>query len=197
MATHASPEVRRAQILEAALRCFGEKGFHASRVDDIARHSGLSKGAIYWQFESKEEIFLALFDAYEQAIFSEWETVDESDAAAALEREGRIALERMIESRPLVDTWVEFMRYAPARDRLAAVYVRSRARLADTIRRGVERGQLRACDPVRVASALTALVEGLLLQAMVDPDFDALAAWPAAWSAIAQGLVAQPASESS
>ena len=48
MATHASAEVRRAQILEAALKCFGESGLHAAKVSDIASASGLSKGAIYW-----------------------------------------------------------------------------------------------------------------------------------------------------
>ena len=52
--------VRSTQILDAALRVFSERGFAASRIDDIAAAAGLSKGGIYTHFKSKEEIFEAL-----------------------------------------------------------------------------------------------------------------------------------------
>lgn len=55
-----SAPVRRTQILDAALGVFSERGFAASRVDDIAAAAGLSKGGIYAHFDSKEEIFEAL-----------------------------------------------------------------------------------------------------------------------------------------
>ncbi|MBC8402800.1 MAG: TetR/AcrR family transcriptional regulator, partial [Candidatus Marinimicrobia bacterium] len=47
---------RRKQILEAALDVIVEKGYEKSRIDDIARVSGLSKGAIYWYYKSKKEV---------------------------------------------------------------------------------------------------------------------------------------------
>src|SRR5438477_3615946 len=53
-------EERAPQILEAALACFSEKGFAASRMEDIARRAGISKGTIYLYFESKEAVFKAL-----------------------------------------------------------------------------------------------------------------------------------------
>ena len=43
-------------ILDAAIIVFSRKGFHQARMDDIAKHSGLSKGTIYWYFSSKEKI---------------------------------------------------------------------------------------------------------------------------------------------
>lgn len=52
--------VRIKQILDAALRVYSERGFAASRIDDIAAAAGLSKGGIYTHFKSKEEIFEAL-----------------------------------------------------------------------------------------------------------------------------------------
>jgi len=56
------PPLRMAQILDAALSVFHEKGFAASRIDDIALRAGLSKGGVYAHFDSKEEIFEALID---------------------------------------------------------------------------------------------------------------------------------------
>ena len=53
-------EERAPEILEAALACFSEKGFAATRMEDIARRAGISKGTIYLYFESKEAVFQAL-----------------------------------------------------------------------------------------------------------------------------------------
>ena len=50
---------RRAQIIEAALACFKRKGFNNTTMDDIVTESGLSKGSLYWYFESKDELFTA------------------------------------------------------------------------------------------------------------------------------------------
>lgn len=51
---------RRAQILRAALACMARKGYARTTMDDIAREAGLSKGAIYWYFPSKREMFLTM-----------------------------------------------------------------------------------------------------------------------------------------
>lgn len=53
-------EARAPEILEAALACFADKGFAATRMDDIAAHAGITKGTIYLYFESKEAVFKAL-----------------------------------------------------------------------------------------------------------------------------------------
>ena len=50
---------RRTQILEAAWTCFQRQGLHATTMDDIIRSAGLSAGAVYSYFPSKEELILA------------------------------------------------------------------------------------------------------------------------------------------
>ncbi|MHA7598924.1 TetR/AcrR family transcriptional regulator [Alicycliphilus sp. T452] len=55
-----APQVRIAQILDAALVEFSERGFAATTMDDIGRRCGLSKGGLYAHFASKDEIFEAL-----------------------------------------------------------------------------------------------------------------------------------------
>lgn len=47
MTRRKSEEIRREEILEAALKCFSKRGYHDTRMDDIINESGLSKGAIY------------------------------------------------------------------------------------------------------------------------------------------------------
>ena len=53
-------EARPGEIVEAALRVFGEKGFAAARLDEIAVRAGVSKGALYLYFETKEDLFRAV-----------------------------------------------------------------------------------------------------------------------------------------
>ncbi len=60
-----SPERRtRERILEAAVAVFSRKGYHDTRVDEIVEESQTSKGAVYFHFPSKEQIFLALVDEF-------------------------------------------------------------------------------------------------------------------------------------
>ena len=53
---------RREKLLDAAIEIFFQKGFHATRLEDIVKQAGLSKGILYLYFENKEAIFLALIE---------------------------------------------------------------------------------------------------------------------------------------
>ncbi len=53
-------EQRRQQILDAARRCFGRKGFHRTSMQDVFAESGLSAGAVYRYFKSKDDIVRAI-----------------------------------------------------------------------------------------------------------------------------------------
>jgi AcrR family transcriptional regulator len=54
------PEDRPDEILDAATTVFGEQGFAKSRLEDVAKRAGVSKGTLYLYFESKEELFRAM-----------------------------------------------------------------------------------------------------------------------------------------
>src|SRR5207302_5087033 len=62
----AQEQQRRAQILAAAMACFARQGYHATSMDDVVRESGLSVGAIYSYFPSKEDLFLTLSEDHTQ-----------------------------------------------------------------------------------------------------------------------------------
>ena len=62
--TEEAKDKRRQALLAAALDAFFERGFTATRMDDIAARAGVSKGALYLYFPSKEALFTALVDVY-------------------------------------------------------------------------------------------------------------------------------------
>src|SRR6201987_6417241 len=53
-------EARPGEILSAALSCFAEHGFAATRLDDVAQRAGVTKGTLYLYFPNKEELFKAV-----------------------------------------------------------------------------------------------------------------------------------------
>src|SRR6516165_5711893 len=53
-------EDRPGEILAAALACFAERGFAATRLEDVARRAGVTKGTLYLYFPNKEELFKAV-----------------------------------------------------------------------------------------------------------------------------------------
>jgi AcrR family transcriptional regulator len=58
----ATKELRRAQLMQAALRCFARTGFYATTMDDVAAEAGVSKGTPYLYFNSKAELYRALYE---------------------------------------------------------------------------------------------------------------------------------------
>jgi AcrR family transcriptional regulator len=57
---HRRKDARPAELLAAALACFKERGFAATRLDDVAAKAGVTKGTIYRYYPSKEELFKAV-----------------------------------------------------------------------------------------------------------------------------------------
>ena len=67
-------EARPGELLDAALDLFVEKGYAATRVDDVAARAGVSKGTLFLYFPSKEELFKAVVRENIVGRFTEWNT---------------------------------------------------------------------------------------------------------------------------
>jgi AcrR family transcriptional regulator len=72
---------RRVQLLDAAARLFREQGFHATSMRDIAKAVGMLSGSIYYHFDSKEDLLLAVYQEGERRV------AEAVDAAVAAETE--------------------------------------------------------------------------------------------------------------
>ena len=77
-----APEERRQQILQAAVRAFARKGYHACRVSDIAAEAGVAYGLVYHYFASKEALLQAIFDETWGAMLDTIGSVEQLDEPA-------------------------------------------------------------------------------------------------------------------
>lgn len=183
---------RRAQILDAALECFARRGYHTTTMDDLVTASGLSKGSLYWHFESKLEVFLALFDRLQEELFDGWEAMRKSEPAVRKwMRSGLdVGFQILSEQRELVFIWAEFLSLPEGRERIAGVYRTWRGVLEEIIADGVAQGEFRDVDVAVAATTLMAALEGLALQAMVDPEFDIEQRLDGLWDFLMGGMSA-------
>jgi AcrR family transcriptional regulator len=78
----AGAEEKRRLILDAAVRVFAHKGFHTSRVGDIAEEAGVAHGLLYHYFSSKDEVLDTIFRETWSALLEEIDQIESSDALA-------------------------------------------------------------------------------------------------------------------
>lgn len=160
--------------------------------------SGLSKGSLYWHFDSKEEVFLALFDHLAEGVFGRFDEAAEAgdvDVLQLLERELELFLVRFGAERRLLLAWTEFLSHPRGRERLAAIYRTSRERFAELIRLGIERGELRSLPADGVAAVFTGAIDALILQAAIDPGFDLREHVGTLWKILHSGVAVEPPEE--
>src|SRR5689334_9488027 len=60
----AAKEARRTQILDAAVRCFARRGYYQTTIEDLVTETGLSRGALYLYYPSKEAMYLAISERW-------------------------------------------------------------------------------------------------------------------------------------
>lgn len=163
----------RERIVGAALRVFGERGFHRATIQDVVRECGLSVGAIYTYFKGKEDLFLATCDMASGRGLGE---------LAARLAEGRTVADRLAiavgfyfdsaeasaagpgDADFLVQAWAQAEAEPAAREMLQRR--REQLVMAGTflLEEGVARGELpRWMDAGSTARAYVALLDGMLL----------------------------------
>ena len=169
-------EARKSQIIDAALKVFSRLGFQKARMDDIVKASGLSKGALYWYFESKDAIIVALLERLFGGSVGALDGVlaEDGPVPARLRRLGEAAIADVARTRALIPITYEFyaiaMRSKAVRSYLQRYYAEYREGLATLLQEGIDRGELREVDPEVTAVSIVALMEGLVLMWVMDPS---------------------------
>ena len=157
------PEERPRQILQAAREVFGEHGLAASRLDDIAKRAGLSKGTIYLYFSNKEELFREVVRFTIVSQIEEGERLYNGRTASATETLTQFMRQYW--------TFVRSPEFAPifrlihaeihnfpdlARFYGEEVVARGQRLISGMIARGIEGGEFRPLDPDVAARMLSA-----------------------------------------
>jgi AcrR family transcriptional regulator len=114
-------EETREQILAAAAGVFARNGFHATSLDAVAEEAGFSRGALYYNFADKEELFLELLDrrCAERAQDLREVFADADEDVAATSRQAQLAAQHALDAMTGNPEWralyLEFLAHA-ARD---------------------------------------------------------------------------------
>jgi AcrR family transcriptional regulator len=172
-------EANRERILRAARDVFGARGYHGATIEEIAEEAGLSNGAIYYNFGSKEELFLALLDErLDQRLEHTRQTLAAGSESAidqrALEDEARDITRSFKESREWRLLLLEFVAYAarnpPFADRFKDHKRRLRAAVAELLESHLSARRMTPPMPIdQLAIAVTGLANGLAVEELSDP----------------------------
>lgn len=172
--TRAQRQARtRKELVDAAERLFTAQGFHATSLDAVAAEAGFTKGAVYSNFASKEDLFFAVYERRVDGRVAEVERTLE--AAPTL----RVGIDRIIPgngNRPqasdgwmavFFEFWAHVLRHPELRERFAAQH----RRIIDVLARAmVESGEEMQDDPHKLATARYAMQLGLQLERLTRPE---------------------------
>jgi AcrR family transcriptional regulator len=178
MTEHQDKDMRREQILEAAIRLFVDKGFENSSVDEIAKEAGLSKGTIYWYFKSKFEILFAITDrcTTESQCAIRMFAESEKWGAEMLYRSHRILNDsHMLDDkhdRVFHQLGALAIYYPEIREHMLEHYREWDELTAGLIQRGIDEGAFKPCNALFLAQAISAMYEGLHTRRVLDPTID-------------------------
>jgi AcrR family transcriptional regulator len=159
----------RDELVDAAERLFSAQGFHATSIDAVAAEAGFTKGAVYSNFDSKEDLFFAVYERRVDRRVEEMETAlrEASTVVEAFERmapgsagrresgDGWLAV--------FFEFWAHVLRHPELKQRFAAQHRRVIELLAATL-------AARDDAPYKVATAHFAMQTGLQLERLTQPD---------------------------
>ncbi len=183
MSHQARGDETQARILAAAAECFTRAGYDATGVAEICARAGVSKGAFYHHFPTKQALFLALLDRWLAGLDSSLQATRRAGMTMPQRLEELAeTVEQVLEAaRGQVPMFLEFWRQAAKEPQVwqASIepYQRFRSAFVAMVQEGIAEGSLRAVDARLAALVLVSLGVGLVLQGVLDP---AAAAWPGA-----------------
>ncbi|HEX6652755.1 MAG TPA: TetR/AcrR family transcriptional regulator [Thermoleophilaceae bacterium] len=165
----------REELVDAADRLFTTNGFHATSIDAVADAAGYTKGAVYSNFASKEDLFFAV---YERRVNRRVEEMEDTLAGGETAYEGMERLIAGLEQRQddgwlavFFEFWAHVLRHPELRERFAGEHRRGARPLAAAMERMAdERGEEVPEDPAKLATARLAMLTGLQLERMTQPD---------------------------
>ena len=163
------------RILEAAQKLFAQCGYDAAGVADICALAGVSKGAFYHHFPSKQAVFLELLNNWLGSLDSRMDDI----------RQGVLSIPQMLIQMSsmmkevfqaadgrlpmFLEFWTQSSRDATIWKATIAPYHQYQAFFTSLIQDGIDEGSLRKVNPSAAARVIIALALGLLLQSLLDP----------------------------
>jgi TetR/AcrR family acrAB operon transcriptional repressor len=174
----------RNRILDTAERVFSRRGVSRTSLADIAGAAGVTRGAIYWHFEDKADLFSAMLARVTLPMEEMTDAArDEDDPLGAIRRCMVGVIERVTtvpQARRVFDIVIKKCEFvdemAEVRERCVEMREKCLAQIERQLRRAVAKGQLpRGLDARRTAVGLHAYVDGLMANWIIDRRYFPLA----------------------
>ncbi len=166
-------EETRERILNAAIKKFSNSGYEASSVDDICAEAGVSKGAFYHHFPSKQSVFLDLMNDWLKLIDVGMEGFRKGTVPETLVEMTNMlpgVFEAAQDRLPMfLEFWLRASRDETVWKGLIEPYHHYREHFATWIEEGIEEGSLKPVDPQIAAQVIVSLAVGLVLQGVLEP----------------------------
>jgi AcrR family transcriptional regulator len=168
-------EETRASLLDAAARCFAGQGYDATGVAEICDCAGVSKGAFYYHFASKQAIFIALAEAWlveldESLNSAGYVEGSAPDRLLAMSAKFQELLESQQERLALIlEFWAQASRNPAIQQVVLAPYRSFQDFFVGLIGDGIAEGSFRPIDAVAGGQVMLSLASGLFFQGLLDP----------------------------
>jgi AcrR family transcriptional regulator len=176
MAQQHRGEETRNRILDAAQECFARDGYDVAGIAEICQAAGVSKGAFYHHFASKQALFLELLQRWLSALDTQLRTAlaqepSVPDALRAMAVTGRQVFQVADGRLPLfLEFWNKAGHDSEIWQATISPYRQYRGFFAQVIAQGIAQGTLRPVDPETAAMAVVSLAVGLIVQGVLDPE---------------------------
>ena len=166
-------EETRTQIIKSAVKLFSINGYTAASVDMICKDAGMSKGAFYHHFESKQALFLALLDGWLVTIDKGIEASEENSVPETfllITEAFPYIFKTANEGLPMfLEFWLQASRDDKIWQASITPYRRYHKYFTALIQKGVQEGSFVEVDPEIASRLIVSTAMGLLLQSLLDP----------------------------
>ncbi len=167
-------ENTRANLLDSALKQFAQKGYESTSVEDICQEAGVSKGAFYHHFESKQALFLTLLNAWLGLIDTGLSQLQKNTVPQTLVAMTDLLPSVLATASDQLPMFLEFWLHASRDPKIwqASIepYRHFREYFAGLVEQGVREGTLRKVDPEVAGQIILSMAVGILLQALLQPQ---------------------------
>jgi AcrR family transcriptional regulator len=174
-------EETRNHILEAATHLFAKTGYDATGVAEICQAAGVSKGAFYHHFPTKQAVFMALLNSYLNGIEAGFNVMRQEVhnvpqvIIQMAEMAGTLFQSADIHLPIFLEFWTQANHDPQVWEAAIAPYRRYQSYFAQMIQEGISEGSIQPVNPQLAARVLVSLAMGLLMQSLFDTQ---ITDWP-------------------